>query len=280
MIDASKTVLVCPRNDEEALQILKIAKKAGIKTVVSNQPHGAKLDREPNLIYRIKAENPEANHLFIVELPGVSTEEELRDIGYQISIIDHHQYEGLDRSNEKSSLEQFLEKFEISEAELRDLGFDIEMIKAVGVMDSEFIWGLREHGYTQDKIDEVLKYWRSMTLELGDERRQKEEAEALSVWARRREQDGIVIVESEIDDISIRDALSFLVEETYHEPRTVFIKQGDRRVYLQDVDSTIAKRLHDTFGGFMFGKNKCWGILSEDGETLPTFEEIYKIIVT
>jgi len=49
---------------------------------------------------------------------------------------------------------------------------------------------------------------------------------------------------------------------------------------LQDVDPVIAKKLHDTFGGFMFGKDKCWGILAENGETLPTLNEIYKIVVT
>src|SRR5690348_4213283 len=105
------TILVCPKNDEESLQILKIAQAAGFPTVISAQPHGARLYNEPNLIARLKLADPDAQRVAIVEIPGVTVEDELKSIGYEVVIIDHHRYDDLDRMQHLSSLEQFLEVF-------------------------------------------------------------------------------------------------------------------------------------------------------------------------
>lgn len=278
MIDLSGLVLVCPRNDEESMQILKIAKKINLATVISRQPHGANLDREPRLLERIKEANLQVARVILVELPGPAVEQELKNVGFETIIIDHHQYEGLDRSNEFSSLEQFLRAVEISADELQKIGFDPFLVKAVAIMDSEFIWGLRSRGYCEEDICRILTYWRAMTLELGDERRMREEDEALVVWTRRKEEGDLIIVESDRDDISIRDALSFLVEKTYHKPRTLCIRQGSRRIYVQDIDVAIARKLHKKFGGFLFGKDACWGMLADQGQALPTLDQIIKFI--
>ncbi|RMD50809.1 hypothetical protein D6827_03305 [Candidatus Parcubacteria bacterium] len=271
-------VLICPRNDEEALQILKIAKKICLPVVISQQPHGAKLDKEPNLLSRIQEANPEACNVVIVELPGLKTEDELRKQGYELVIIDHHRYEETDRSNDKSSLHQFLKFMQISDSDLRDLGFDPEMVHAVAIMDAEFIWGLQKRGFSNDAIVKILNYWRKLTLELGDKRRQKEENEAKKVWQNRQEKGDLIIVKSNEDNISIRDALSFLLAQTYGKPKPLYIRQGNRRVYMQDVGRRVAEKLHEQFGGFLFGQNKCWGILVDDSESLPTLEEILEAI--
>src|SRR5688572_8736726 len=113
-MDLRKTsILICPRNDEESLMILKIAEALGLSIVESNQPHGAKLDREGDLVARIQEANPNAKTLTIVELPGPKTEQELKDLGFELAIIDHHTYDDLDRMKPKSSLEQFLERYEV-----------------------------------------------------------------------------------------------------------------------------------------------------------------------
>ena len=57
-IDFASTVLLSPKNDEESVLILKIAKAAGIPTVISPQAHGSKLELEKNLEERLRKANP------------------------------------------------------------------------------------------------------------------------------------------------------------------------------------------------------------------------------
>jgi hypothetical protein len=71
--------------------------------------------------------------------------------------------------------------------------------------------------------------------------------------------------------VSIRDAISFLVAEEFLTPPVVIVYQPKRVVYVQDTDTALA--LHQTFGGFTFGQNRCWGRAIKDG-TLPTIDEI------
>lgn len=271
-----KTVLVCPKNDEESLLILKITEALDIPTVVSDQPHGAKLSREKKLLERIRKAQPDVERVVIVELPGLEQEKELREAGFEVVIIDHHRYDELDRMKKESSLEQFLELFEIDNEGLSELGFDPILVKAVAAMDRGFIWELREEGMKDKDFQRALKYYRELTLELGGERRVKEERVAQAAWDKREERDGLVIVRSEESEISIRDALSFLAAEEYGEPKTMVIVQGDRRLYVQE--SERAKELHDHFGGFTFGQDRCWGILAED-KSLPALDEVLSIAV-
>src|SRR3989338_2865586 len=78
----SKAVLLCPDNDPEAHMILKLAEKAGIAIIRSEQPHGANLNLEPDLeekLHKIKKSD-----VWIVETPGIEKEEELRRQGLNV----------------------------------------------------------------------------------------------------------------------------------------------------------------------------------------------------
>ncbi|MFH1711664.1 MAG: hypothetical protein ABH846_00300 [Patescibacteria group bacterium] len=276
MIDIQKTVLICPRNDEESLMIIKLAQKLGLAIVESKQPHGARLEREKDLFDRIKEANSEADHLVIVELPGPESEKELEDAGYQITIIDHHRYDELDRMQETSSLEQFIMLSEITDDKISDWGFDPNLVRGVAFIDRGFLWELKKEGIIGDQKKRVIEFYRLLTNELGVERRAKEEAKAREAWEKREEINGVLIIRSDEDRISIRDAVSFLVAEEFGEPRPVVIIQGERRMYVQDSDHAL--ELYERFGGFTFGNDRCWGILSEE-KKLPPVDEVLSISV-
>lgn len=273
----TESILLCPRNDEESLQIIEIAEKLGVKVLISEQPHGAKLSREKDLVVRMQELHPDAKGIVIVEIPGEKDEQELRDLGYEVMIIDHHTYDELDRMNAKSSIEQFLDLYEIDELLLRALGFDPVMIEAVGAIDRGFVWELEKLGWSESQKAKARKYYRELTMQLGSPRREREEEAAHIAWKGRREEGGVLIVESDADDVSIRDAISFIIADEIGQPTTTIIRQGTRRIYVQETDET--PRLKAAFGGFTFGQNRCWGVLREDG-TLPSVDEVKKILTS
>ncbi len=275
MKDFENLLLLCPRNDEESLMILKIAEKIGLATLVSDQPHGAKLSREKKLLTRIQKTNPQAEKIIIVEIPGPVEEKELTTRGYKVIVVDHHQYGELNRMKRKSSLEQFLTLLKISDADLKKMGFKPDMVAAVAALDRGFIWELRRLGYSGRRLKKALDFYRQLTLEVEGKRRLREEKLAALAWQQRTTIDGVLVVESKEDKISLRDPLSFLIAGEYKEPRQTIIVQGKRRAYVQDTNA--ASKLLKRFGGFTFGNNKCWGILSEDN-SLPSVQEILSVI--
>jgi hypothetical protein len=268
-------ILICSRNDEEALTILQIAEKLKINILESAQPHGAQLGKEPNLLVRLQEDFPDARTLAIVEIPGPKMENELTELGYTVNIIDHHRYGELDRMKQESSLEQFLAYFEITDEDLTSAGFDPLMISAVGAIDRGFLWELDTLGITDAQKKEARAYYRGLTLELGAKMRLHQEGIAKEAWDRKTEQDGMLIIESADGETSIRDSLSYLIADTYGKPRTAVIKQGNRRIYVQESD--FSQKLLDAFGGFTFGRDRCWGILKEDG-SIPSIDEVIAVI--
>ncbi|MBU0613945.1 hypothetical protein KJ766_01510 [Patescibacteria group bacterium] len=275
MTDIENTVLVCPKNDEESLVILKLAQALGLTTVISRQPHGAKLEKEKKLIERILKLNPNAERVVIVEIPGKSVEEELFRHGFEVKIIDHHQYGDLDRMNEKSSLEQFMDFFDIDSKKAESLGFDFLLLQAVAAIDRGFLWELVELGWGEQERMRSIDYYQSLTKELGNKNRKKQEKLAGKIWDSRVVRRGVIVVENKKENINIREAISFIVAKNFGEPREVVIKQGKRKIYVQD--TLKAEELLHAFGGFTFGKNMCWGILDEDGN-IPTIDEILRIV--
>lgn len=251
--------------------ILKIAEKVGLATVISKQPHGAKLHREKHLVQRLRKANPDAIKVLIVEIPGVEEERKLQEAGFEVVIIDHHRYGELDRMNDKSSLEQFLAHLEVNDQILKELGFNPRLVAGVAAMDRGFIWELQKSGFSEEEIEHVLAFYRELTLEVDGARRAKEEKAAEEAWKEHRIEGDVHIIESPDESISIRDALSYIVYREFGKPQTVLIKQGDRRIYVQYTDR--AQELLDRFGGFTFGKDSCWGILSENGD-LPAVEAV------
>lgn len=272
-----ETLLITPKNDEESLMICKIAAAAGIPTLVSEQPHGARLEREKDLVTRIRAANPDALLVTIVEIPGPEVEENLRAEGFTVEIIDHHRYDNIDRMKDTSSLEQFLATFGLEDTDLVGLGFDPALVRGVGIIDRGFLWALRTE--VPDKVEQkrVCDYYRSLTLELGKDRALIE-ATAKEAWDVREVIDGVIVVRSTKKDVGIRDAISFLIADNFETPQTAIIVEGDRRLFVQESDASAT--LFKTYGGFTFGRDRCWGIQSTPDKPLPKLEDILAKLTT
>lgn len=271
-LDPLTSLLICPKNDVESREILKIAEAFTIPTIVSNQPHGATLDAELHLIDRIRSTNPIAHDIAIVEMPSPATEDRLRELGFEVHVIDHHRYEAYDRMKKESSLEQFRALFAIDDVALSMMGFDPVLVRGVGLIDRGFVWELAKVGVEVSDRKRMLEYYQNETRKLSANRGE-EEAEARRAWKKRRIDGDVIVVESDIEDLSIRDAVSFLVAETFDAPPHVLIYQPNRVVYMQDTPTALA--LHRAFGGFTFGQNQCWGKAKKDvDDVLPSIEEV------
>ncbi len=273
-LNVKETVLLVPRNDEESLQIGKIAEAAGIPTLVSRQPHGARLAQEENLLERLRSLNAEANTVAIVEIPGVKEEKMLEAEGFSVVIIDHHRYDDLDRMKEKSSLEQFLEIFDIDDEKLVELGFEPLLVRGVGMIDRGFLWELKKEGLSADDQKRVREYYLGLLNELGGLEKEAVK-EAKRAWDAREERNGVAVIRSLRDDFQIREAFSFLMADLFETPPQCLIVEGNGRISFQDTEA--AKALHDVFGGYTFGKDRCWGFWPTDENPAPSVEEILRV---
>lgn len=95
----NQILVVTPINDGEAVQIAKILKDKNVKTLITKQGWGASWDNlEPEIKKEIEELKNKNYQIYGVELQGKAPE--------GAKNIDHHCYDGDDRSNEKSSLEQ------------------------------------------------------------------------------------------------------------------------------------------------------------------------------
>ncbi len=276
-ISPADAVLLCPRNDEESLQILKIAQAMELATVISAQPHGARLQNEEHLIERLRAANPNANTVVIVEIPGPEVESQLQATGYKLVIIDHHRYEGLDRMKMESSLDQFLTLFDLDNEQLRHLGFDPSLVRGVGAIDRGFLWELKKIGYSPSEARRARDYYRALGHELGDEFARSETA-AKEAWDNKTVEQGIFVYRSPSKDLHIREAISFLVADHYDEPPTGVILEGDGQITVQD--SPQAQKLFNAFGGYLFGQNQCWGFKPQSARPTPTLSSILEILLS
>lgn len=275
IIDLQSVVLLCPKNDEESVLILKIAKAAGIPTVVSPQAHGSKLELEEKLEERLKAANPEASTVVIVETPGPEREAELEKAGYKIVIIDHHRYEGLNRMKQESSLDQFLQVFELNDEKLAALGFDPFLVKGVGMMDRGWVWELAREGIEKSDRKRIMEYYQSLLEDMGGLRAGDVEA-ARAAWDNREVRNDVIIVRSSNPDVHIRQALSSILAENFDLPPVSLVVEGNGRTAVQD--TPMATKLHEKFGGYVFGKDLCWGFAPTAERTAPSVESILKVL--
>ncbi len=274
-VHADEAVLLCPRNDEESVLILKIAKAFDIPTVVSPQSHGSRLEREVDLEARLKKANPKAKKIVIVEVPGPEREKELEKAGYEVVIIDHHRYEGIDRMKPISSLEQFLEVFDIHDGKLTAFGFDPFLVKGVGLMDRGWIWELKKEGLNKTQVKQVLDYYLTLLDELGGLQKEAMD-EARRAYENREEKYGVMIVRSRRDDFRIREPFSILMAEEFDEPPTALIIEGNRRISLQDSEKALD--VYKKYGGYVFGKDRCWGFAPNADRPAPTVDEILEVV--
>ena len=143
MLLPSNTSIICPSNDGEAVTIIDLAKRLGFDVHVSPQPWGATLDKEPASIFDLLRSN-----IVIIEIPGVEKEAALAR-EHQLYVLDHHKYEEFDRSNPKSSLEQF--------AEL--VGYTLNRWETgIALNDRGYIPALQEQGYTKAEIQQIREF--------------------------------------------------------------------------------------------------------------------------
>ena len=99
MNNNNKILIVTPINDGESVQIDKLLKEKNIKTLITKQGWGASWNNlEPEIKKEIENYKNKNYKIFGVELQGQAPE--------GAKNVDHHCYDGDDRTNELSSLEQ------------------------------------------------------------------------------------------------------------------------------------------------------------------------------
>ncbi len=276
-----KTVLVVPLNDPEAILIYEIAKAMGIQVIRSAQPHGAALDREPDLVPLIR--DGGWKRVVIIEMPGPKVEAKLRALGVELMIIDHHHYTGINRAHDAkgrplpSSLEQFLKMFRVTDARLRKLGYAPKAARGIGVMDRGFFWALQAEGYRPRDIDAVLALRRDLLARHGllrDEERQM--AAARKAWNARTAWDGYQVVVNE-SAAGVREGVSFIVALEVKKPTPIiFVEKKRGLLYVQESDR--AMDLFRAFGGFTFGLDRNWGYRNGPGKKNVSLKDVQHVL--
>lgn len=143
-LDLDKISLIVPDNDLESRTIINLAKNLKFPDIrISPQKWGASLKNEPPENLANLKEN-----IWIVEIPGIEIETRLRYAGHRVVIFDHHQYPGLNRSNEQSSLEQFADtcRCDLTPEE-----------KRIAINDKGYVWGLAEAEVPYTEVQKIRK---------------------------------------------------------------------------------------------------------------------------
>lgn len=262
----ANTLLIVPNNDAEAAMIIRLAKKIQLTVMVSRQPHGARLEKEPWLLSQVKAANKP--RVVVVEMPGPTIEKKFKRAVQEFVWIDHHQYDFLDRAHDqktgkakRSSLEQFIQYFGVTDAELKKWRWTPRIIKGVGVSDRAFIWGLQKEGYTTTEVKKTLRLIdqleRTTVRQPGVPPRAQVVTVARRAWRGRKLWHGFYIVHSP-SKFGIRGELSGVLAQTYGKPTPVIlVERGGNRLYVQE--SIVAGKLFKVLGGFTFGGIHNWG---------------------
>lgn len=278
------TLLIIPTNDPEAVQVWHLAKAMGMPVLRSRQGHGATLDKEKQLLKRVKEVG--CKRVVIVEMPGPKAEESLRRAGFDVAIIDHHEYTGLDRARHPrtgkrlpSSLEQFRSMFRLTDARLKRLGFDPRLTRAIGIQDRGYVWALLEEGYSWKDVRGVFAHMDRLMDEVRDPGREEEKmAEAQRAWDAREKWDGYYVVHGR-GKANLRVRLSRVVALSMRKPTPLIIVEGDRGfVYAQESDD--AEALFKHFGGFTFGMGRNWGFRNAGAKRKVTVEEVQAFIAS
>lgn len=262
----ANTLLVIPNNDAEAAMIIRLARKLKLPMLISKQPHGARLEKEPEILDRVKVAGKP--RVCVVEIPGPVLEKRLKTLVKEFVWIDHHQYDFLDRAHDpktgrakKSSLEQFLEYFGITDTELRRWGYSPKLVKGVGVSDRAYLWGLKKEGYRQRELKEVLglieRLERTNVCQPGVPPKSVVMAAARRAWKGKKMWQGFAVVWSR-PKFGIRGELSSILAKKHGKPTPVIlVERGGNRLYVQE--SLKAKKLFKQLGGFTFGGVNNWG---------------------
>ena len=277
------TLLVVPPNDPEAILIVQISRVIGLPLMLIQQPHGANLDREEGAFDRIMTSGQSC--VVTIEIPGPQTEDLLRRKGKEVILIDHHEYDGLDRAHTPSgdrlpsSLFQFLDLFQVTDEQLQASGFDPRLVRGIGLLDGVFVWGLREDGYSEGEILSVVAYAKSLMESvrgpIDDTRKQSVVAQ---MWNEHTEWNGVRIFLNPTD-LQVRNGLSLFLALREQERRPCILLEPQRGfVYMQETPS--AKALFDRFGGFTFGDGNNWGVRGTPGSLPVSLDTLKDVLAT
>ncbi len=283
-MDYSKTVLIVPTNDAEAVLVKQIADGIKLPVIESHQLHGATLDKGHDYVAQVVDGGYE--RAIIVEMPGVESEEKMRRAGIEVVIIDHHHYTGLARAHGPdgklllSSLEQFLEMFEITDGQLKKMGFDPKMARGIGIQDRGYLWALQEAGYTHKEVGKVLNYMDELTAHHKNPKtEERKQNQARRAWEKRKTWRGFLVVTTRAD-AQLRPRISRMMFDEIGEPTPmIIVEHGRGLIYVQE--SPYALHLFERFGGFTFGLDRNWGHRNEpDGQkiTLRDVKDAIKMV--
>jgi len=152
-----ETFFVIPSNDGEAVRAIEILRAAGAPMVAAMKVEwGTKLEkfftRAPSFFNYFRdyhsIQGRKAKRIVLFELPAPELENSLRSEGYEVVIVDHHNYAELkdNRYRAESSLEQIMQLigWQPSRADM-----------AIAINDRGYIPGMRAFGLTDEEIREV-----------------------------------------------------------------------------------------------------------------------------
>ena len=266
--------------------IIRLAKALELSIKILDQPHGASLDREKNIVEDIK--KGEWKEVVIVETPGPDTEKNMQDLGVSVHLIDHHHYTGLDRAHHPktgvflpSSLEQFLSLFRLTDARLQTLGFEPSIVRGIGVMDRGYIWALQREGYSPGDIKKVIALSVELMKEMGkydEKKEQRREEVAKKAWEKRVAWKEFFIVRH-VNNLSVRSSLSLVIALECKKRVPLILwesKRGGGVIYVQE--SPYGMTLFEAFGGFTFGMDKNWGYKNEKGKKWIGLQEVKQLL--
>ena len=280
-------LLLTVRNDPESTLICKLAEQMGMAMLVSEQPVGARLDAEPNVIERVLATGK--REVWIVEMPGPFTETALSEAGMTVTVIDHHRYGGemsLDRTKDEdgtrlpSSLEQFLTLAGLSDAILEDWDLDPHLVRGIGIMDDRYARGLRDEGYSAEERAAVVAFRNQLARE-NYEHFDAEQAQAQVAWDGRLVEEGFIVVRSRAQTQAVRGAVGILsIAHDLDEHPLIVSDMNGAEIFVQNVDPSLSEALmaHVHGSTFTFGAGRCWGVSNQQGGTHHTVESILATI--
>lgn len=278
-------VLVCVDNDPEARMIRRLAEGLGISLVLSKQPHGARLEKEPDLVARIAATGKRV--VWTVEIPGPATEAELVAAGYTVVFIDHHHENDLDRTHNpdgtlrRSSLEQFLALADVRDEEIVALGWNPRTVRGLGVLDDRYAKGLRDEGYTADEIEAVLNLRNVFKVEL-EPNFAAECAAAERAWRRRRTHGRYTVVISD-DPSKVRAEVAiWTIRDGVDTQPLIIVEHKERALYVQNVDPETIKAIRAKMDPdrhvITFGAGRCLNMKNKKGKPHLTLAVLLAIL--
>lgn len=270
-VGSRNIVLICPHNDAESIMIVRLADHMNMCVVVSNQPPGASLDKEPDLLERLADDRK--TPIWIVEIPGLRMEAELAALGHAVTIIDHHVYgageDRLDRTRRAdgtrlpSSLEQFIALAGISDSEMLKWELSPRIVRGLGVFDDRYVKGLRDDGYDQDEIRQVIDLRNDCLLSAVPQFRDLV-ALARRTWTGRKKVGDYLVVVSR-DPKSLRGEIGMCSVASGLDTHPLVISDMDgAELFVQNVGPEVIETLQSALAlgpsTFLFGANRCFGV--------------------